>query len=229
MTIGTWHWIREYGNTAPFRVQKALTRRPPSWCECTGRCCGAPRRRRGSHARHPLSEDSKEPRNREPPWSRGQACHQYPHEDGGGPSGGARCHITRRHITTHLHTRILHFYLSLNRSKHGTRPSFANQYTVFACRHWRDLSNTDSSTECVDWMFVEPPSWFDRLCCRSGTRQRPRAGGRTRTGLPGDHTRDKSVSLTRRGAKPGKIKALNEAAMPPATYDLLHIIKSMHN
>lgn len=104
-----------------------------------------------------------------------------------------------------------------------------NKYTVFACRHWRDSSSTDSSTECVDWMFVEPPSWFDRLCCRSGTRQRPRSDEGARTGSPEDHTRDTPISLAQRGAKPGKIKALNGASMPPATHDLLHIIKSMHN
>ena len=130
MTIETQHWTVVYVvSTAPFQVRRARGRRPPSWCECTGRRCGAPRRRRGSRVRRPLSEDSQEPRNREPPWSRGQACHQYPHEDGRGPSGGARCHITRRHITTHLYTRIRHFYLSLYRTKHGAIPSFITKVT----------------------------------------------------------------------------------------------------
>lgn len=131
MTIETKHCYLVYEvNTAPFQVRRALKPHPPSWCECTGRHCGAPQRRREFRARRPLSEDSQEPRNREPPWSRGQACHQYPHEDGRGPSGGARCHITRRHITTHLYTSIRHFYLSLYRTKHGTKPSFITKVTT---------------------------------------------------------------------------------------------------
>lgn len=99
-------------NIAPFQVRRERVLHPPNWCVCKDQRCDAPRRRRGSRVR-PLSEDSKEPRNREPPWSRGQTCHQYPHEDGRNPSSGARCHITRRHITTHLYTQILHSCLSL--------------------------------------------------------------------------------------------------------------------
>lgn len=78
-------------------------------------------------------------------------------------------------------------------------------------------------------MFVEPPLWFDLLCCRSETRPDPSITERTRTCLPEDHTRDKAVSLTlheERGAKLSKIKALNEAEVPvPSTYELLYYQK----
>lgn len=54
-------------NTAPFQVRRVLEPHPPSWCECKGRRCGAPRRQREFRLRQLLSEDSKEPRNWEPP------------------------------------------------------------------------------------------------------------------------------------------------------------------
>lgn len=216
MTIETQHWTVVYlVNTAPFQVRRARGPRPPSWCECTGRRCGAPQRRRGSRVRRPLSEDSQEPRNREPPWSRGQACHQYPHEDGRGPSGGARCHITRRHITTHLYTRIRHFYLSLYRTKHGTIPSFITKGTsrlrVDSGATRAILIRASSAyTGCLlsrhhdsnDYVAVLGPS------APEARRKQPSLS-------PEDHTHVVAVSLTQlrgRGKLSGKIKALNEAA-----------------
>lgn len=230
MTIETQHCTLVYlVNTAPFQVRRALRLRPPSLCEYTGRRCGAPRRRKGSRARRPLSEDSQEPRNREPPWSRGQACHQYPHEDGRGPSGGARCHITRRHITTHLYTRIRHFYLSLYRTKHGTIPSFITKVTsrlrvdsvatrAILIRASRRMRTLDVCWAAIMIRTIMLPSWV---------RRGPKPDGNGRVPAPEDHTHVEPISLTQlrgRGKLRGKIKALNEAATNATGSQRIHTI-----
>lgn len=176
----------------PSRALRARVRRPPSWCGCRGRSGGVARWQAGLA----LTEESLEPRCWEPPWSRGQACHQYPHEDGRSPSLGKRCHITQ-HITT-KHTLgttplIFHFLFLTTTFEYTTSFVFVRAVTVIAWHLCRVLIKT----EC----------WWSRhhvfapSCCRSGSRANPSAGGRSRGTPPEDHTRLAPLSLALTGLK----------------------------